>query len=81
MGLLKMRFGLVPSLSENRQVSLSFEFTDALERTLSVVERREVDSMPCGKRLDFRDSFRRDKPSPLREGLETAGQGEGHALE
>ena len=40
-----------------------------------------MDSMQCGKGLDFLDPLPRDESSPLGERLETSRQGKGHAFE
>jgi hypothetical protein len=40
-----------------------------------------MDSMCGSDGLDFLDPIPRDKPSPLRERLETSRHGEGHAFE
>src|ERR1700675_4162558 len=58
---------------------LRFWMCDALQRPFSVVERREMDSMECGKGLDFLDPLPRDEASPLGERLETSRQCKDHA--
>ena len=52
-----------------------------LDRPIGVVERREMDSMPCSNRLHLLDPPRSDEPSPLREGFEPALQRERDAFE
>src|SRR5258706_5942022 len=52
-----------------------------LHRPLGVVQRCQVDSVPCGDGLDLSDPLGSDEPSPLREGLEAALQSEGDPFE
>ena len=49
-------------------------------RSIGIVERCEIDSMPCGNGIDFLNPLRSDEPSSLREGLETAVQSKNHAF-
>src|SRR5271157_3329465 len=52
-----------------------------LHWSFGVVKRCEINAMPCGDALHLLDPLRSDKPSPLREGFESAFKGQSHAFE
>src|SRR5579864_5056951 len=52
-----------------------------LHGALGVVQRSEIDSMPCGDGLHFLDARGGDEASSLREGFEAALESQSHAFQ
>jgi len=74
-----VRSGPSPLRSSSRPFPLAMK--SALDWSIGVVKRCEIDPMPCSNGFDLLDPLLSDGPSSLREGFEPALQSERHAFE